>query len=168
MLTLVGKDQRGIVAQVTTALYEGGCNLGEASMLRLRGNFTIMLMVYYEGTVSTLAELLKPVTDNLQLLLHIDPIEDYSPTYQEPNVRISVHSADHTGIVAQVATTLAQAGLNITDLESDLGGSVQQPLYIMHIEGIATTGIAAIETAIQRLNHADLNVQFEQIETLIL
>jgi glycine cleavage system transcriptional repressor len=168
MLTLVGKDQRGIVAQVTTALYEGGCNLGEASMLRLRGNFTIMLMVCYEGTVSTLAELLKPVTDNLQLLLHIDPIEDYSPTYQEPNVRISVHGADRAGIVAQVATTLAQAGLNITDLESDLGGSVQQPLYVMHIEGIATMGITAIETAIQILNRADLNVQFEQIETLIL
>lgn len=168
MLTLVGKDQQGIVAQVTTALCEGGCNLGEASMLRLRGNFTIMLMVCYPNSTSTLADLLKPVTENLQLLLHIDSIEDYSPSCQEPNVRISVHSADRAGIVAQVTTTLAQAGLNITDLESDLGGSVQNSFYIMHIEGVATLGITAIETAIRVLNRSDLKVQFEQIETLVM
>jgi peptide deformylase len=35
MLTLVGKDRPGIVAQITRALYEGDCNLGEASMVRL-------------------------------------------------------------------------------------------------------------------------------------
>jgi len=47
-LTLVGKDRSGIVSHVTNALYEGGCNLGEALMMRLGGNFTIMLMVNYE------------------------------------------------------------------------------------------------------------------------
>lgn len=168
MLTLVGKDQRGIVAQVTTVLYEGGCNLGEASMLRLRGNFTIMLMVCYKGSASTLATLLKPITENLKLLCHIDPIDDYSSAYQEPNVRVSVHSADRAGIVAQVTTTLAQAGLNITGLESDIGGNLQQPFYIMRIEGVATMGINAIEIAIQVLNRSDLQVQFEQIETLVM
>lgn len=169
MLTLVGKDQRGIVAQVTTALYEGGCNLGEASMLRLRGNFTIMLMVCSQGTVSTLTNLLKPVTENLQLLLHIDPIENYAPDNQVPNVRISVHGADRAGIVAQVTTVLAEAGLNITDLESDIGGSTQHPLYILYIEGTATLGIIAIENAIQRLSEqSDLKVHFEPIETVVM
>ena len=45
MVTLVGKDRPGIVAHVTNALYEEGCNLGETSMLRLGGNFSIMMMV---------------------------------------------------------------------------------------------------------------------------
>ncbi len=44
MLTVVGADRPGIVARVTDALYKGGCNLGEASMMRLGGNFTIILM----------------------------------------------------------------------------------------------------------------------------
>ena len=35
MLTLVGRDRPGIVAKVTAALFDGGCNLGEASMMRL-------------------------------------------------------------------------------------------------------------------------------------
>lgn len=168
MLTLVGKDQLGIVAKVTTALYQAGCNLGEASMLRLRGNFTIMLMVCYPGTAQMLANLLKPVADHLQLLLHVDPLAEYLPEHPESNVRISVHGADRTGIVAQVTTTLAHAGLNITDLESAVGGSAQQPFYVMRIEGLATAGMEAIETAVQTLNASDLQVHFERIETLVL
>nr|WP_243448334.1 ACT domain-containing protein [Candidatus Thiosymbion oneisti] len=42
MLTLVGVDRPGIVARVTHAVFEAGGNLGEASMLRLGGNFTIL------------------------------------------------------------------------------------------------------------------------------
>ena len=45
MLTLIGEDKPGIVAAVTQSLYELGLNLGETSMLRLGGNFTIMMMV---------------------------------------------------------------------------------------------------------------------------
>lgn len=42
MLTVVGRDRAGIVAALTDTLYRGGANLGEASMTRLGGNFTIM------------------------------------------------------------------------------------------------------------------------------
>ena len=35
MLTLVGKDGPGIVAEVSQTLFEAGGNLGEASMVRL-------------------------------------------------------------------------------------------------------------------------------------
>ncbi len=44
MLTLVGTDRPGIVAALTETLFRASCNLGEASMARLSGNFTIMLM----------------------------------------------------------------------------------------------------------------------------
>ena len=45
MMTVVGKDRPGIVAHLSAALYDGGCNLGEASMIRLGANFSIMMMV---------------------------------------------------------------------------------------------------------------------------
>jgi predicted amino acid-binding ACT domain protein len=45
MLTVVGADQPGIVAKLTEALFRGGCNLGEASMARLDGSFSVMLLV---------------------------------------------------------------------------------------------------------------------------
>jgi glycine cleavage system transcriptional repressor len=64
MLTVVGADRPGIVAKLTEALFRGGCNLGEASMARLGGNFCMMLMV--EGAnAATLEQLVRPMTDAL-------------------------------------------------------------------------------------------------------
>jgi len=58
MVTLVGKDQPGIVAKLTLALFENDCNLGEASMTRLGGNFTIILMVQFSGLEGELERIL--------------------------------------------------------------------------------------------------------------
>jgi glycine cleavage system transcriptional repressor len=171
MLTLVGKDQLGIVAKVTTALYKSGCNLGEASMLRLGGNFSIMLMVSYDNDKKQLYVLLEDVVRELNLHLHIDAIEGHLHQHRDPEVRITVHGADRAGIVAQVTSVLTEAGLNILDLESDVGGNTDNPFYIMHIEGIATQGIALLSHALQQLlamQHPDLKVQLEPIETLVM
>ncbi|WP_455205874.1 ACT domain-containing protein, partial [Kaarinaea lacus] len=56
MLTLVGKDQPGIVAKISSALFQAGCNFGEASMMRLGGNFSIMLMVQTDVSAEQLQE----------------------------------------------------------------------------------------------------------------
>ena len=167
MLTLVGKDQIGIVAKITTILYKSGCNLGEASMLRLGGNFTIMLMVSYDDTVQSLSNLLEPVANNLQLHFHIDAIDGQLHQHPTPNLRIRVYGADRIGIVAQVTTALANCGFNILDLESDVGGDDVNPFYVMNIEGFATTGIEAVEEALQVLSQ-QLEVKFEPIETAVM
>jgi glycine cleavage system transcriptional repressor len=169
MITLVGKDQIGIVAKITTTLYESGCNLGETSMLRLGGNFSIMLMVSYDGTDEYLHNLLKPVADQLQLHIHIDSIEGQLHQHQIPNLCVRVYGADRIGIVAQVSTALAQADFNILNLESDVGGDQAKPFYIINIEGFATAGIEAVETALQKLSpQHDLEVKLEPIETVVM
>lgn len=167
MLTLVGADRPGIVAKVSKALYEGGCNLGEASMARLGGNFTIMLMVQFEGSAHALRDLVAPVSDSLGLHLHVDRIEGELHRHLVPDVRISVFGADRAGIVAQVTGALAEAGLNILDLESDVGGTQEQPIYIMHIEGQAREGIEALRSALEIVARAGIDVRIEPIDTLI-
>ncbi len=172
MLTLVGQDQKGIVAQVTAALYQAGCNLGEASMLRLGGNFSMMLMVNTQAESAALEQLLQPITQTLGLHLHLDTIEGQLHQHQEADVRISVHGADRSGIVAQVTEALAAAGLNIVDLASDVAGSEGEPIYIMQIEGVATQGIDALQAALEPLKQAqedeDIQVHIAQIETLMM
>ncbi len=74
MLTLVGKDRPGIVAEVSQALFEGGGNLGEASMARLGGNFTVMLMLEIEAKKDDVENLLQPLGEKLGLFFHIDEI----------------------------------------------------------------------------------------------
>lgn len=167
MLTVVGKDRPGIVAHLSHALYEGGCNLGEASMMRLGGNFTIMLMVQYQGAAKALRELVEPVCDSLGLHLHIDRIEGGLHRHVEPDVRITVAGADRAGIVAQVTGALAEAGLNILNLESDVAGSEEQPLYIMHIEGQAREGIEALRSALALATRDGIEASLSPIDTLI-
>ena len=131
MLTLVGKDRSGIVARVTDALYRNGWNLGEASMIRLGSNFTIMLMISGDGDVATV---LQPVADELGLRLHVDPIEGGLHRHVVPNIQVRVVGADRAGIVAQVAGVLAESGFNILELESDVAGTEEDPIYIMNIQ----------------------------------
>lgn len=167
MLTLVGEDRPGIVARLTHALFEGGCNLGEASMMRLGGNFTIMLMVNAGLRGKQLQELVAPVAESLGLHLHIDAIEGHLHTHLEPDVRISVYGADRPGIVSEVTGALAESGLHILDLESDVAGSESSPIYIMHIEGHAAEGVGSLRAALEIMQTRGIEASLEEIETLI-
>ncbi len=167
MLTLVGEDRPAIVAKLTTALFEGGCNLGEAAMARLGGNFSIMLMVQHAGSEESLSALIKPVAQALNLHIHVDLIEGHLHRHLIPDVRVTVYGADRAGIVAQVSTALNQVGFNILDLQSDVGGSDSKPVYIMTLEGQARDGVAAIETALADIARAGIAVDVQSIETLI-
>src|SRR3569623_3291786 len=141
MLTVVGKDRPGIVSQGTAALYRGGCNLGEAAMMRRGGNFTIMLVVQHAGDADDLRRLLAPVIAPLDLHLHLDDIEGHLHEHLLPDVRISEIGADQPGIVASVTSALSEAGLHILNLESGVGGTAAKHLYVKHIEGPARAGI---------------------------
>jgi len=167
MLTLVGKDQSGIVAEVTAALYQGGCNLGEASMARLGGNFTVMMMVSAEHNNTQLIELLAPVVDSLGLYLHVDEIEGQLHQHLSTDVMITVSGADRSGIVAHVTKALAEAGLTILDLSSDVAGSEQKPIYILQIDGHASEGVEKLHAALQIIKDDGVDVHMQEIDTLI-
>ncbi len=167
MLTLIGEDRPGIVAEVTQALFAGGCNLGEATMARLGGNFSIMLMVHATGTLEALTALVVPVAQRLGLHLHVDVIEGHLHQHLIPDTRVTVYGADRAGIVAQVSGVLMAAGFNILDLQSDVGGSSDKPVYIMTMEGQAQKGLDAIETAMADVARAGIHVDVQPIETLI-
>jgi glycine cleavage system transcriptional repressor len=168
MVTLIGKDRSGIVSHVTSALYDAGANLGETSMIRLGGNFSIMMMVEFIGSKKNLHDALSSVTESMDLQLHIDPIEAKLHEHRIPDVRISFYGADRAGIVSKVTGVLAEAGLNILDLESDVAGDKDKPLYIMHIEGEAAEGIKALESALQIVKDEDgIEAELIEIDTMI-
>lgn len=167
MLTLVGNDRPGIVAHISAALYDAGCHLGEASMMRLGGNFTIMLMVKYEGRAKALDDIIEPVADSMGLHYHVDQIKGHLHQHLLPDVRITVYGADRSGIVARVSGALAEAGLHILDLESDVAGSKDKPIYIMHIEGHASEGIEALRSALEIVATEGVEVSLTPIETMI-
>lgn len=167
MLTVVGKDQPGIVAEISEALFSLGCNFGEASMNRLGGNFTVMMMVQTDKDIPALEKKLAPVSSALGLHCHLDEIEGHLHDHREPNVRISVYGSDRSGIMAHITNTLAGAGLDIYELESDVGGSDDKPIYIMFIEGRANNGIDALRSSLKSSAEEGIETHIEEIDTLI-
>ncbi|WP_457666398.1 glycine cleavage system protein R [Thiolapillus sp.] len=167
MLTLTGEDRPGIVARITQALFDRGMNLGEASMLRLGGNFTIMMMVAGEMDAAALQEALAEVVDELGLSLHIDPMQGGLHRHVPPNFIVRVSGADKAGIVARVTGVLAQAGFNILGLDSDVAGSEAKPVYIMQIAGIASVPLETLEAALGDLRSEGIDVNVSPVEMLV-
>ena len=168
MLTLVGADRPGIVAAVTDCLYREGWNLGEASMMRLGGNFTIMMMVTAAGDgEEALEAVLRPLTDAMDLRLHVDAIGGGLHRHLIPNVQVRVSGADRAGIVAKVTGALAGAGFNILELESDVAGVADNPVYIMNIQGYADETVEALQAAVDHLGEPDIDVSVSAVDTMI-
>ncbi len=123
VLTGVGRDRVGIVAELTEALFALGCNLLDSSMTLLRGEFAIILMISLPEHLS-----IKDFTKAVELLqkrlgfaLHIRELaeDELQPDNESRNgYIISVYGADKPGIVSGVTKKLADLGLNITDVET--------------------------------------------------
>jgi glycine cleavage system transcriptional repressor len=167
MLTLVGEDRSGIVAAVTRALYEHGMNLGEASMLRLGSSFSIMMMVSGGKDADEVEAAVAEVAERLGLHVHVDPMSGGLHHHLVPNIQVVVSGADRAGIVADVTGALAEAGFDILDLESDVAGSEDRPVYIMQIAGVADVELETLEEALSGLRAGGVDVRVTPIETLI-
>lgn len=167
MLSLVGKDQPGIVAKISTLLYEHDAQLGEASMQQLAGNFAIMLMVGCKENEQQLRNILASTTKELNLHLHIDKITSNLHNHQTPNVRATVYGADRTGIVSQITSKLAESGLNIINLDSSVTGDDENKIYLMQLEGIISNDDAATMQKLQELKENGVELHIEKIDALV-
>lgn len=167
MLTLVGADRPGIVARVTRALTRCGCHLGEASMIRLGGSFTIMLMVSGERSGAEVMEALAPVAAELELHVHLDPVVGGLHRHLAPNLQVRVAGADRPGIVADVTEILFELGFNVLELESDVAGEVGRAVYIMNIQGYCERTLEDIQAALTVLASRGISVDVAPIELLI-
>ena len=159
MLSLVGLDQPSIVAKLSAGLCKSGCNLGDSTMGRLGNYFTIMLMVEYEGTKDSLDKIIASVSDPLNLDSHLVQIEDGSPQHFEPDVRISLFAEDRLGVVEDVTVSLADAGLNILHLESNLGEDSESGTYYIHLEGTLSKGLSPIYQVLEKLEEKGIKSQ---------
>lgn len=161
LLSLVGKDRPGIVAQLSAGLCKNGCNLGDSSMARLGNNFTMMLAVQFDGSQEALGNIVAPLAGAMDLNQHLMKIEQ-GTHHIEPDVRINLFSEDRKGIVEDVTNLLAQAGLNILTLESNLDDNPGSSTYYVHIEGTVSDGITPLYEVLDRLTD-EKNIQSQLI-----
>jgi glycine cleavage system transcriptional repressor len=97
----------------------------------------------------------------------MDPVEGGLHRHMVPNVQVRVTGADRSGIVADVTGALADVGFNILELESDVAGDVERPVYIMNIQGYSEQTIESMQESVAGLAEEGISVDISSVETLI-
>lgn len=155
-LSAVGADRPGIVAAVTGALVEHGCNLEDTSMSILRGQFAMMLIVAGPDglDVATLEDALAGPARALDLVVAVRSVaEDVPATLGGEAWAVAVYGADRPGIVHRFTSLLAGEGVNVVDLTTRVIGEPARPVYAMILEVTLPPGLdgAALTTRLDEL-----------------
>jgi glycine cleavage system transcriptional repressor len=161
-VSVFGRDRPGIVAAVTRALADAGCNLEDTSMTILRGHFAMMLVVSGaagSGVANLEAELM-PVAARLDLQVNVRVVAEAVTAAVSKGERWSaaMYGADRPGLVARVSEVLAARDVNIVDLETRVIGE-PDPVYAMHFELQVPAGTASQVEADLRAVARELGVE---------
>ena len=63
VITVVGHDRVGIIARVSTLLYERNINILDLSQTIMQGNFTMVMLVDVSGSTVSFAEIASALTE---------------------------------------------------------------------------------------------------------
>ncbi len=141
-VTAIGADRPGIVAGVAEALHGLGGNIEDSAMTVLGGHFAMMLLVATDASNDELRASLGSVAANLDLTLTVNEVGEGHEA-GEPTHVLSVYGADHPGILAGVTKALAEARVNITNVETRILSPGAEPVYAMLLELVLPDGIHA-------------------------
>jgi glycine cleavage system transcriptional repressor len=138
-VTIIGKDRTGIVAGATEVLYRLGCNIEDSSCTMLGGEFAMILIVSHEKPFSKtrLQEEFKEFGERMQLSVFVRAMTKGEIQHQQTGgelCMVSVYGSDQPGIVYRVAKELAELRINITDMNTRLIGTTEEPVYVMMLE----------------------------------
>lgn len=92
------------------------------------------LIVRGESSADELEKRLTEATSEMELLVSAREVGEENPEVTPPTHMVSVYGADKPGIVFRVTDVLAQAGANVTDLNSRVIGDEDQPVYALMLE----------------------------------
>jgi glycine cleavage system transcriptional repressor len=155
----IGLDRPGIIAAVAERLVAHGVNVADSEMAILRGHFALTLLVTGpdELGAETLAGDLRAEDLGLSAMT-VSEVADAPQAEADPSWIVSVHGADHPGILAAVTRALADSGVNVCDLKTRLVGEAEgRPLYVMLIEIAPPADLA--EDDLRALLHAAAEAQ---------
>lgn len=85
IVTVVGKDKKGIIAKVSNALYENSVNIIDISQTIMQDMFTMIMMVEFDSNESTVHDIdssLDEIAKGLGLSIHVQREEIFSSMHR--------------------------------------------------------------------------------------
>jgi len=130
VMTIISPDRTGLVETVARAVAAQGGNWLESRMCRLGGEFAGILRVEIpaENRAGLLAALHRLQTNGLQIVVRDDAPVAAAPGRQ---TRLEIVGADRPGIVREITSALARAGVNVEEFSSAVGSAPMsgEPLF---------------------------------------
>ncbi|MBI2169086.1 MAG: ACT domain-containing protein [Actinobacteria bacterium] len=145
---VTGLDRPGIIAAISGVLFDQGCNLEDCSMTILSGHFAMTLLATGpdEVTAGALEVALRGAVEPLGLTVAVRDVEERPEEEVEgATFMVAVYGADRPGIVHRISQTLAERGVNITDLNTRVIGDPGEPVYAMQLEVTVPASVDAEE-----------------------
>lgn len=145
VFSFVGPDRTGLVERLTGVIARRGGNLEDARMAVLGGEFAVIMLVTVEaGGREILEEELRRVAGELGLLVLVKETAARPAAAPGEPCTVSVHGADHEGIVHPIAHALAGRGATIVDLKSWVTAApvTGTDLFSMTLQVLAPTDVA--------------------------
>lgn len=133
VLTVIGPDRPGIVEQLSDQVLAVGGNWEESRMSRLAGKFAGLLRVSVDADLADqLADGLRGlIADNLIVVVEESAEMDVGGSRM---LRLDLVGTDRPGIVRDISHVLAQNGVNIEELETEVASAAMsgEPLFHAH------------------------------------
>ncbi len=161
-VTAIGRDRPGIAAAVAEALFDAGANLEDCSMSILAGEFAMILIAKLddEAHLERLENRVRTASEPLGLTVSFRRLSAQESMRKGSRGRpytISVYGADRPGILAKITRLLAEAGVNVSDLDTHLApGGGGAGIYTMLLEVDVPPGVdeKALEAELKRTGDA--------------
>lgn len=153
VMSAIGEDRPGIVADLAELVYECDCNLEDSRMTVLGTAFATLLLASGRGAdaAERLGAACKRLEWEKRLTVFVREVSGPDPAPPAGRrYECAVTGVDKAGIVATIARHLADERANVTDLHSSVrpASGSGTPIYTMRVEIVVPSDVP--ETRVRR------------------
>ncbi len=141
VISITGRDQAGIIASLSGAIFDAGGNLEDASMTILEGEFAMIALAAFKTLASAILfqKEISTLEKEMGLTITVRAINrrlvrGEKHAYGTVPWILSVLGRDQAGIVHKICQLFALRGLNVTDLKSRILGHGKKAAYALILE----------------------------------
>lgn len=168
VLSALGPDRPGLVADTTRFLMDHGLNVEDSRAVVLGGEFGLMILASgpdtaVRGSIAEISRLEQATELHFLYRPTVSP-EQHRKDHALP-YRVEANAMDHEGIVQAVTNALYQAGINIVALETEVREApvTGTPLFslVAQVDLPATVSADAVRKSLSEIGAAhNLDIDF--------
>ena len=122
VLSVIGKDKPGILAQISTILFTHGCNIEDVSQTILQTEFASIFIVLNPDAhpLEKIGQALNEALGGMELSAHLRPMASQAPAQAGPSQPfvITTQGVDKSGTISAVTTAIASLACNVVNFRA--------------------------------------------------